>query len=147
MILFIICIVLFAAGTIAIVIDAKTGWEWSGFAEFFIMLTAAIGISGAIIIGTFGIVHNSGPYVDTKMIEYEETVNELKASRKLIDSITDDYARAVAVVEYNKSVSEFKSNILIVQRRLDNLMINWTQSIAYKYMDANAVDYISEVGG
>lgn len=103
------------------------------------ILIGSIGIICCILV----IILNNNSFSKSKAkIWYEETVESLTADYDYINTIQDDKARSVAVVEYNAKVKGFKTEITTNQISLDNLWINWMNCYAFKDMDANAVKYI-----
>ncbi len=90
----------------------------------------------------FCIVANSN-YTKRKVrIEYSETVESLNITRQYIKTITEDYARSMAVTEYNHEVKVFKSDLKNHKNRLNNKWINWFICSEYKKLDIDAIDYI-----
>lgn len=136
-ILFIICTTLF-------IISCKIGY-CDDIWEIIQFISAVIG--GVLLVGLFitsivCIVANSN-YTKRKVrIEYNETVESLNNTKEYIETITDDYARSIAVTEYNHEVRLFKSDLKKEKNILNNQWINWFVCSEYKKLNIDVVEYI-----
>lgn len=79
---------------------------------------------------------------ETIKVMYEQSITQLTSTREYINNLTDDYAKSVAVQQYNIDVSNFKQGIMVEQLKLKNPWISWYHSYAYLKLDANVVSYI-----
>ena len=137
-ILFIICLMLFI---LSFKFDTYYSFIW-----LTIQFISAV-IGGCLLITLFVIsilcmVANSNYTKRQVRIEYSETVESLNNTKEYIETITDDYARSIAVTEYNHEVRLFKSYLKTEKNRLNNQWINWFTCSEYKKLDIDVVDYI-----
>ncbi len=136
--LFIICVVL-------LVIYAKVYNYYSDLWEVIGFLSIVIGsvLLIALFITSIACIVNNTNYTKRKVrIEYNETVESLNNTKEYVETITDDYARSIAVTEYNNEVKAFKSDIMKEKNRLNNGWINWFTCSEYKKLDTDAIEYI-----
>lgn len=137
-ILFIICVVL-------LIVYFKVDHYYSEFWEVTGTLSIVIGgllLVALFITSTLCIVANSN-YTKRKVrIKYSETVESLNNTKQYIETITDDYARSIAVTEYNHEVRAFKFDLKKEKNRLDNNWLNWFTCSEYEKLDIDVVDYI-----
>lgn len=106
-----------------------------------IFLCIATGL-GIFICGTLAIVSNFPTTKQQVKNDLEQKIEEIQSDYDYIQLITDDRAKSVAVVEYNKQVKEFKTLVLSEQYLLDNIWVNWYTCSEYGNYDANVVVYI-----
>lgn len=76
-------------------------------------------------------------------VKHEQSIAQLTSTREYINNLTDDYAKSVAVQQYNIDVRNFKQEIMIQQLHLRNPWISWYHSYAYLKLDADVVSYIN----
>ena len=80
---------------------------------------------------------------ETVRVKYEQSIAQLTSTREYINNLTDDYAKSVAVQQYNIDVRDFKQEIMMEQLKLTNPWVNWYHSYAYLKLDADVVSYIN----
>ena len=102
----------------------------------------AISCIGFIACCIFCLIINASLNCNSIQIEYNQRLEELNSTKQVIETIQDDYARSVAITQYNTNVREFKEDVLMAQLYLKNPWINWFVCHEYNNFDANAVDYI-----
>ena len=76
-------------------------------------------------------------------VETEEFIAEMAISKKTIENIADDYARSVAIQEYNTKVSNYRSSILTIQHYLKSPWLNWFNNAEYANFSVDDVSYIT----
>lgn len=107
------------------------------------LVEAGIGILG-VVIGTMVIIMNNNDYARSQVrLTYQQEVEEFNATRSVIETIQDDYARSVAIQQYNTNVKEFKQDIIMNQLYVKNPWISWFCNQEYKNLDVNVVSYIT----
>lgn len=124
----------------------KEKFDWDSIA-YIISLVLGIALCiitglGIIICGSMVIIYNFPSIKQQVRNDLEQKIEEIQSDYNYIQLITDDRAKSVAVVEYNKQVKEFKSLLLTEQYILDNIWINWYTCSEYGNYDVNAVVYI-----
>ena len=144
MILTIIAISILALGIIAL-IAWKVGDYYSDGHLIGSISLSAFGAVGLLIAIVLAAAANNPTKYEMAKNWYEESVTSLKATQVMIGSIKDDYARSVAIRDYNNDVKTFKIKILENQEGLKNPFINWFYCAQYATLDPNVVDYISFV--
>ena len=111
----------------------------------FLFFSVAAGGLGVIpfIIMLFMIISAQSPYTKEKArLNYSQTITQLNATIQYIDNISDDYARSIAVEQYNSDVKKFKQEIAYSKINLKNPWINWFESYVYNEFDIDIVSYI-----
>lgn len=78
-------------------------------------------------------------------IELDNRIAEIEADKQLILTLKDDYARSVAITNYNNKVKEFKVEVEKAQYDLNNPFVNWFTCPVYNEYDSSMVDYIISV--
>ena len=133
---------IFGVITLAAIVFLVLGFRTD---DDFFGLAGICGILGGIpfIVTIAAIIGAQNSYTQEQVrMKYSQTVTQLNSTREYIDNITDDYARSVAVLEYNSEVGNFKQDIMHMQINLKNPWINWFSSYVYNEFDANVVSYI-----
>lgn len=103
----------------------------------------AIGALGVLVSVIIMIIMNCPTHNQKVRIYCQETINELTTTRQMIREIKDDYARSVAITQYNSKVQEFKTEVATNQNYLNNPFINWYVPHAYNEFSVNAIEYIT----
>jgi len=105
--------------------------------------TGAIGALGVLVSIIVIAVTNCPTHNQKVRIYCQETINELTTTRQMISEIKDDYARSVAITQYNSKVQEFKTEVATNQNYLSNPFTNWYVPYAYNEFSVNDVEYIT----
>lgn len=143
MILTLISIVLIIIGIIGVIIHDNTNHETLGFTMGLFGL--AVGSLGAIICSVMILTNNTKIKRQSVKVELDNKIAEIQATKQLITTIQDDYARSVAITEYNNKVKEYKTQIESIKVYSESLWLNWFWCSEYKNYDSNAVEYILEI--
>lgn len=106
-------------------------------------LIATIGLVGVFSVGVLALIKNGSIERHNVRVWHEESVMSFHATEAMISTIKDDYARSVAIQQYNHDVKEFKVKILANQEGLRNPFVNICYCSEYNNINANAVSYIS----
>ena len=113
--------------------------EWLSLIGLIFLLSGSL---LTIIFTTVIIANNSSVQRTKTKLWYQETVESLTIDYTYIQTLQDDKAKSVAVVNYNTKVKEFKIEILTRQECLNNPWISWLNCYEYQNMDVNTVNYI-----
>jgi len=145
MLLFIMFIVVLLLGIGLLFLKEKVcDWDSIAYNISFVLGAVLIILTGVgIVIG--GGVAMCLNFPTTKQEvknDLEQKIEEIQSDYNYIQTITDDKAKSVAVVEYNKQVKEFKTLVLSKQYILNNIWINWYTCSEYGNYDTNVVIYI-----
>ena len=140
MIWVLLVLVLFILGMVAYVV----GYVMHDSDLFGFLGVGVGGISGFVLLCLLAIVivNNTPIACDRLRIKYEQNVTQLTTTRSAIETITDDYARSIAIQQYNIEVNKFKQDILVEQLKLSSPWTNWLAPHVYNEFDANVVSYI-----
>lgn len=145
MLLFILFVVVLLVG-IGLLILKETKFEWDSipYNISFIVgaIFSAIAGLGVIICSIAAIVSNFPSLKNKVKINLDQKIEELQSDYNYIQTITDDKARNIAVVEYNKEVKEFKTELKSKQYYLNNIWYNWYTCPVYNDYDVEVVVYI-----
>ena len=144
MLLFIIFIVVLLLGIGLLFLKEKFDWDSIAYNISFVLgvvLCIATGL-GILVCGSMAIVLNCSISKQKVKNYLDQKIEEIQSDYNYIQSITDDRAKSVAVVEYNKQVKEFKTLLLSEQYVLNSVWINWYTCSEYGNYDANVVVYI-----
>lgn len=144
MVLTIIAISILVLGIILLIVGKVRDYYSDGHLFGSISLSV-LGAAGLLIAILFAAVANNPTKYEMVKNWYGESVTSFKATQTMIGSIKDDYARSVAIRDYNDDVKTFKIKILEEQEGLKNPFINWFYCAQYATLDPNVVDYISFV--
>ena len=147
MILLIIFIVLLILGIIGAIVAERADYL-SKLDKLLIPSICVIIVSGiGFLVMLLPCIMNNVPIaVEATRTEYKNTVAELNYTYTAYMAKDMRYEN-MSVLEYNKRVAEFKTDIINNQRILKNPWINTFASIAYKDFDPNAVKYIGTYTG
>ncbi len=144
MLVFIMLIVLLLLTIGLLFLKEKFDWDSIAYNTSFVLGTILCIVTGLgiIICGSMAMIYNFPSIKQQVRNDLEQKIEEIQSDYNYIQLITDDRAKSVAVVEYNKQVKEFKSLLLTEQYILDNIWINWYTCSEYGNYDVNAVVYI-----
>ncbi len=143
MILTLISIGLIIIGIIGVIIYNKTSYEDLGIGMG--IFGFIIGVSGMITCCITILCNNNKIKRQSVKVKLDNKIAEIQATRQLITTIQDDYARSVAITEYNHKVKEYKTEIESIKVYSESLWLNWFYCKEYKNYDSNAVEYILEI--
>ena len=107
-----------------------------------IIMLSVFGIS-LLVCGPVCLIFNSSARCNYVRIWHEQEIQELESTRQIIETIQDDYARSVAITQYNTRVKEYKEEILVKQHYLNNPWISWFNCREYNNFSADEVSYIT----
>lgn len=145
MLLFIMFVVVLLIGIGLLILKEKVfDWDSIFYSTSFVVgaVFCIIAGLGLVICSTIAISENL-PIVRQQVINgLNQKVEEIQSDYNYIQTITDDRAKSIAVVEYNKKVREFKTKVLTEQYVLNNIWINWYTSPEYGNYDVDIVVYI-----
>ena len=148
MLLFILFVVVLLVG-IGLLILKETKFEWDSilYNISFILgaVFSAIAGLGVIICSVAAIVTNFPSLKNKVKIDLDQRIEEIQSDYNYIQSITDDKARSVADVEYNKEVNQFKTQLQSEQYYLNNIWLNWYTCPVYNDYDVEIVVYIKQI--
>ena len=140
MILIIIFGVLVVAGIICTIIYCREDDMIACVAAIF---GDIIGGLGLLVLGIVGIVQNNPVMRMKARQQYEQSVLELNTTYEQLMTYADE-STSVAVVQYNERVREFKTEIIVIKKKLQNPWINLLECCEYANFDENAVKYFGE---
>jgi len=142
MILMIIFIVMLVVGIIGCICYSRFEMDSELHLGANLML-GGLGILG-LIVGVIVIIMNNNSFSRSQArLVYEQNVAEFNATRNVIENIQDDYARSVAIQQYNTNVKEFKEDIITLQHYVNNPWISWFCNQEYKSFNVDVVSYIT----
>ena len=142
MLLTIMSIIITIIGILLIVLMVKKEWDDNLLAFIGVVLlelAGAIFLLGCVI---FILCRNNNVTHKTLKTTYEERVVELSNTREYISTITDDYARSVAVTQYNDKVRKYRTEIITYKDKANNIWISWLYNSEYKHLDEDVFQYI-----
>ncbi|MBP3799972.1 MAG: hypothetical protein ILA19_03210 [Bacilli bacterium] len=144
MLLFIVFAIVLALAIGLLFLKEKFDWDSVPYTVSFIVgaVFTIIGGIAVIICSTMAIIEHIPSVRHQIKNGIEQQIEEIQSDYNYIQTITDDKARSVAVVEYNKQVRDFKTTLLAEQYALDNLWINWYSCPEFGNYDVDVVVYI-----
>ena len=143
MILTLISVGLIIIGIIGVIIQNETTHEDLGGVMAVIGLL--LGIAGTIACCITILCNNTRIKRQSVKVELDNKIAEIQATKQLIITIQDDYARSVAITEYNNKVKEYKTQIDSIKVYSESLWLNWFWCKEYKNYNSNDVEYIVEI--
>lgn len=103
-------------------------------------------ISAAWVVISLAVLGVSKSSLKTKRIrrELNYKIEEINANRSVLLANSDKQLNLVEIVEYNKTVTEFKNDIQHSKETMKSLWFNWFVNNAYKDFTGDEVQYITQ---
>jgi len=144
MLLFILFAVVLLVGIGLLILKEKIDWDSIPYYISFIAggILSFIAVLGIIICSTVAITSNVPSVKNKARIYLDQKIEAIQSDYNYIQTITDDKAKSIAVVEYNKEVKEFKTELKSEQYYLNSIWFNWYTCPAYNEYSVEVVVYI-----
>lgn len=142
MLLTLMSIIITITGISLTILMVKKGWDDNLLAIIGAAILDIIGVISLLVCLVTILCTNTNVTHKTLKTKYEERVVELSNTREYISTITDDYARSVAVTQYNDKVRKYRTEIITYKSKANNVWISWLYNSEYKHLDGDVFQYI-----
>ena len=95
----------------------------------------------AVITGSVALSINSFSHCKMVNEELSEKETSLKLQNLALSKMEDSYLKYALIVDYNKSVKEYKAELIEAQKNLANPFVNWYTCSEYGKFDPENVYY------
>lgn len=149
MIITILFVIIAVIGLVLFIIGKKKadndGW-WNDSGDRLLIggsITGLIALVGALTCVILVAIVNSPNSHYAARIHHDELVTEMAINKEMIENITDDHARSVAIKDYNAKVRAYKADVLETQHYLKSPWVNWFFNAEYASFSVDDISYIT----